>query len=257
MNYTKAVIEKGKSDADFVAIASTAAEDRHGEVVSVEGWDLKNFKKNPVLLWSHDHTEMTVGKATKIWVEGSGKRAKLMIEGVIHEATEKARALKYLVKEGYIKTMSVGFMPQEMEDNTFTKQELLEVSFVNVPANQQSMITAYKSLTDAGFEQKTISELGIPTELIDKVNLLEKEVQKIKETRAKEEKSSASSGRLPSVRLSQRQLHQKAIERAAQKLAIGEKAPLPQESRRKNIVIIKRAIDTLNKMNKEEINGTH
>lgn len=257
MNYTKAVIEKGKSDADFVAIASTAAEDRHGEVVSVEGWDLKNFKKNPVLLWSHDHTEMTVGKATKIWVEGSGKRAKLMIEGVIHEATEKARALKYLVKEGYIKTMSVGFMPQEMEDNTFTKQELLEVSFVNVPANQQSMITAYKSLTDAGFKQKTISELGIPTELIDKVNLLEKEVQKIKETRAKEEKSSASSGRLPSVRLSQRQLHQKAIERAAQKLAIGEKAPLAQESRRKNIVIIKRAIDTLNKMNKEEINGTH
>jgi hypothetical protein len=29
---------------------------------------LKNFKKNPVLLWAHDHTIPAIGTATKIWV---------------------------------------------------------------------------------------------------------------------------------------------------------------------------------------------
>lgn len=251
MNYTKAVIEKSQN-ADFMAVASTASEDRHGEIVKVDGWDLKNFKKNPVLLWSHDHTEMAVGKATKIWVDGTGKRAKLMVEGVIHEATEKARALKQLVKEGFISTMSVGFRPLEAEGNEFVKQELLEVSFVNVPANQDAAITAYKSLTKAGFKDETIKELGIPTQLIQKVEDLETEVKSIKEQiRAKEEiqENSASIGRHPSKQAEKRQVYVKAIERASQKLA--------KQRRAKEILVIKRATDMLAKMNKEEINGSN
>jgi HK97 family phage prohead protease len=150
--YTKATIQKGSDNADFVAVASTAAEDRHGEVVSVEGWDLKQFKNNPVLLWAHDHTEPAVGKATKVWVDKTvGKGGALMIKGKFHEFTDKAKAIKQMVEEGIIQTMSVGFRPIEMEGDTFTKQELLEVSFVNVPANPQAMISAYKSLKTSGF----------------------------------------------------------------------------------------------------------
>src|SRR3990167_7563446 len=41
-----------------VAVASTSVVDRHGESINQEGWDLKSFKANPVMLWAHDHREI-------------------------------------------------------------------------------------------------------------------------------------------------------------------------------------------------------
>ena len=247
--YTKATIEK-KTNNDFMAVASTGIEDRHGEIVSVEGWDIKAFKNNPVLLWAHDHSQPAIGTASKIWVEGSGKKAKLMIEGVINEATDLAKAVKQLVTDGVIKTMSVGFRPMEMEGDTFTSQELLEVSFVNVPANPQAYITAYKSLDNAGFKKKTMDELGIPTELLSKMTELEQRIDTLEnEKRAKEEQSSASIGRHPSKQAEKRQVYVKAIEKAADKLITQRRA--------KEVLIIKRATDKLAQMNKEEINGSN
>jgi len=49
MDYiVKAQLEK-KEDGTLIAVASSSVEDRHGEKVLVDGWDLKNFKANPVL----------------------------------------------------------------------------------------------------------------------------------------------------------------------------------------------------------------
>lgn len=260
--YTKATITQAASkDSDFSAVASTAIEDRHGEIVSVEGWDIKKFKENPVLLWGHDHFEMAVGQAKKIWIEGTGKKAKLMIEGFLHEHTEKARALKQLVKEGIIKTMSVGFRPIDMEGNKFVSQELLEVSFVNVPANPQAQITAYKSLKDAGFKNKTISELGIPVAVLDKLQAVEKDVAELKEQFAAVK---ALSGQQPLVNphgRSKRVLKEKlsmlkVIAKAADKLMEAEKKELPI-NRADLAKVVKRANETLIVLHKEELNGTN
>lgn len=245
--YTQASIEKStEKNVDFIAVASTASEDRHGEVVSVDGWDIKNFKKNPVLLWAHDHYEMAVGKATKIWVEGEGKNARLMIKGVIHEATERARALKYLVQEGFISTMSVGFRALEMDGNTFTKQELLEVSFVNVPANSQAMISAYKSLSDAGFEKKTITELGIPVDVLDKLDSLTKTVEEL-QTVVKVQQSTAPPTQ-SALRTNQAML--KVIARASDKL-LGQNLSKPEQ--RDLVKVIKKVNEKLITSHKKEL----
>lgn len=249
--YTKAVIEKA-TDADFMAVASTSVEDRHGEIVSVDGWDLKNFKKNPVLLWAHDHSEMAVGVATKVWIDGSGKRAKLMIEGVIHDATEKARALKQLVKDGVIKTMSVGFRPLEVDGDTYESQELLEVSFVNVPANQQAMITAYKSLKDAGFKTKTITDLGIPAELLEDLSEVKKRVDNLEAWAKVQQPSTASSGRTTKVQR-ERIAMNKVIAKAADNLLGADKSM--STSSRKLVKVIKRANENIIVSQKEQING--
>jgi hypothetical protein len=42
-----------------------------------------------------------------------------------------------------------------MEGNTYTQQELLEISLVNVPANPDAMMLAYKNLKESGFSEKT------------------------------------------------------------------------------------------------------
>lgn len=251
--YTKATIEKATS-ADFVAVASTGIVDRHGEVVSPEGWDIKAFKKNPVLLWGHDHYEMAVGKATKVWIEGTGKRAKLMIEGVIHEATEKARALKQLVADGIISTMSVGFRPIEMDGDTFVQQELLEVSFVNVPANNQAMITAYKSLSDAGIDKKTMSEVGIPVYLLDELDNLEQRVKNMEDWAKVHNTSTASLGRTTKVQR-ERLAMAKIVAKATDNLLKQEKVGVQNPNRTKLLKVIKRANNNLIVSHKEQING--
>lgn len=55
--YTKAEIQE-KTQEVFTAIASSEVEDRQGEVVKQSGWNLKNFKNNPILLYMHDHTNI-------------------------------------------------------------------------------------------------------------------------------------------------------------------------------------------------------
>jgi HK97 family phage prohead protease len=156
--FTKAEIER--TEKGMLAVASTAVEDRHGEVVSVTGWDLKNFKKNPILLWGHDHYEPAIGMAKNIRIEGTGKKAKLLFEPMFHDITDKAKALKRLVEEGFINSFSVGFRPLEIDGNTYTSQELLEISLVNVPANPDARMLAYKSLKGAGFGDSVIKEVG-------------------------------------------------------------------------------------------------
>lgn len=174
--YTKATIEKA-NDGEITAIASTAVEDRQGEIVEVEGWDLKDFKSNPVILWGHDHNQLPIGKATKTWVEGSGKSAKLMTKIAFQEVTELGRAVKQLVADGILKTLSVGFQPIDGEGNRFTKQKLLEISVVNVPANPQALMLGYKSLKSAGFSDDTITKAGIPAAMVEKVTKMEKKIE--------------------------------------------------------------------------------
>ena len=166
--FTKALIEK--EDDGYVAIASTEVEDRQNEDVEVDGWDLKNFKNNPVLLLFHDHHSLPVGKAEKIWVEKSANTKRLMFKPVFETITERGKAINELVKQGFLKTFSVGFKPLDSVDNRFTKQELLEISLVNVPANPEAMMLAYKSLKDKGFENKTIEEVGIPSAVMARLN---------------------------------------------------------------------------------------
>lgn len=176
--YTKATIEKADS-GEVTAIASTAVVDRQGEIVTVSGWDLKEFKQNPVILWGHDHSQLPIGNATKVWVEGVGKSAKLMTKIVFTEVTEMGRAVKQLVTDGVLRTLSVGFMPIDADGNTYTAQKLLEISVVNVPANPQAMMLGYKSLKKAGFDDAVITRAGIPVAMIEEVDVMKQKMESL------------------------------------------------------------------------------
>ena len=131
----------------FTAVASTETKDRGGDVLRSSGWQLDNFKTNPVLLWAHQYSELPVGKVIDIRVE----KNKLLFtpKFATKEEYEFADTVYKLYKGGYINAFSVGFNPQEwvwVEDEDgnvigreFTKQELLEISCVPVPANFESL----------------------------------------------------------------------------------------------------------------------
>ncbi len=252
--YTKALIEKA-DNGEITAIASTAVEDRQGEIVEVEGWDLKDFKANPIILWGHDHSQLPIGKATKTWIEGSGKQAKLMTKIAFQEVTELGRAVKQLVADGVLKTLSVGFMPVDADGNRFTKQKLLEISVVNVPANPQAMMLGYKSLKDNGFDDETITKAGIPVAVMDRLSEIEKRLNII-DTKA----SSAVNGlkhlnphtgrsnRVVTERLSMA----KATARAADMILSNKSQP---EATIRSAKIVKQASDNIISSLKGELNS--
>src|SRR3990167_8470293 len=130
-----------------VAVASTSVVDRHGESINQEGWDLKSFKANPVMLWAHDHREISVGNARNIHIEKTSGQPRLVFTPDFHDKTPTAKALKELFEEGWLNSFSVGFIPKDFDGKTSTylKQELLEISAVNVPANPDARIISYKS----------------------------------------------------------------------------------------------------------------
>lgn len=133
----KSVLDEEKQIVHVVA--STGNEDRHKDTVNPKGWDLKNFEKNPVILVSHDYSSLPVGKAIKTWMEDDALHMHIEIA-----QTEKGKELFYLVKNGFLNTVSVGFIAKEYGkmkgDFTIMKQELLEVSFVAVPANPDALV---------------------------------------------------------------------------------------------------------------------
>ncbi|MCK4609422.1 MAG: HK97 family phage prohead protease [Gammaproteobacteria bacterium] len=140
---TKALAE---TNGTFKFVISDETKDRAGEIVRVAGWDLTNFNKNGVVLFAHDYNSMPVGKATKTYVEGT----KLISEGIWAE-TEKAQTLRKLHEDGFIKTVSVGFIPKEFDEDDgsiITKAELLEYSVVPVPANPNALTLAQEKGID-------------------------------------------------------------------------------------------------------------
>lgn len=130
---------KVKKEGDKLSIvASDETLDRHGDVIKVESWDLSNFKKAPRMLVDHDHrVEKIVGKWEDIQVDGKS----LTMSPVFHDFTPLAVAVKEMVNEGFLDTVSVGFIPHGPEkDGDTGRNELIEVSFVTVPANPNARI---------------------------------------------------------------------------------------------------------------------
>lgn len=249
-HYLKAEITE-KRDDGITAVASTALVDRHGEIVEVEGWELKNFKKAPRILWAHDHTIPAIGKATKVWVEGQGKKAKLMFKMAFQDITEFGKQAKELVEQGWIDTFSVGFMAEEMEDNKFTKQELLEISLVNVPANPEAQVAAYKSFADSGIEEEDMVKLGVQplfVQMLQKQEIMNGKVDSLVQALKAD-----PSGRGKEVVKAQISLS-KVIARASDKI-LENKSNLGRKETVKLATVVKRANEKLVVSLKEESNG--
>jgi HK97 family phage prohead protease len=114
--------------------------DRSGDSVLPSGYNLDNFKKNPILLSYHDNQE-PVGKVIDINVTLDG----LEITAEVHQVLNEK--VYYAVKNRILKTLSIGFKPLDsvydaLADIYYYKSvELLEVSIVAVPDNQDSIFT--------------------------------------------------------------------------------------------------------------------
>jgi hypothetical protein len=131
---------------------STASVDRYGDTIAVDGWELENYKKNPVVLWAHDNDSLPVAKCTKIFIEGGALKALTDFTPAGPNWPRFNETVYEMYLGGYLSATSVGFMPMEWKWNEdpaagrdgidFLRQELLEFSAVVVPANPEALIAA-------------------------------------------------------------------------------------------------------------------
>lgn len=144
-------VEKGEfdeTDASFWATASTNAPDRVGDVIHAEGWDLTNFKKNPVIQPFHDYEALPVAKAVDIYTRDNSLRFKPKFAVDIPKY-DLPGIMYSLYKGGFMSAFSVGFNPTKWAftdpDNwcsgiEYFEQELLEISAVPVPCHPDALI---------------------------------------------------------------------------------------------------------------------
>lgn len=142
---TPGSIEKSSKlkEGEIEVIVSTNAWDAHGERVNVDGINLKDYKKNPVVLWAHDGFNLPIAKATKIWKEGNKLMAKVLFK--MNDVFPR-KVYEYIL-DGFVNAASIGGQVEEWaaDGMTIEKMTMKEFSFVSVPANQEALVTS-KSL---------------------------------------------------------------------------------------------------------------
>jgi len=127
---------------------STFDLDRFGERVDPAGWEFSHFSKNPVVQWAHRFDVPAIGKIEGLAVDGDGFHGVVVFNDKSFDPF--GWSIGERVKAGVIRAGSVGFRVLEIEipskadsrDGTsliFRKQELLEFSICNVPANPFSL----------------------------------------------------------------------------------------------------------------------
>ncbi len=153
-NTLKAIKEVGDTGT-FEIVISTDDIDRHGEIVDQKGIDFTAYMKNPVVLWGHNHNQIPVGVTDEIYTRNLGAQTQTVAKGRF-AAHEFAQTLRQLYDAKMLNTSSIGFIPKEYNGSTITKSELLEWSFVSIPANPYAL-----ALGKSGFNVAELIEKGV------------------------------------------------------------------------------------------------
>jgi len=151
----------GNEEEGYPWTLSTFDLDRFAERVDPHGWDFKRFMENPVVQWAHRFDIPAIGKIEGLTIDDSG------LHGVVFFNDKSfdpfGWSIGQRVKAGVIRAGSVGFRVMEIEipskadsrDGTaliFRKQELLEFSICNVPANPFALAKVNNGQLERGNE---------------------------------------------------------------------------------------------------------
>ena len=126
---------------------------RLGMKIDPAGWDLDNYKANPVLLWNHNDTIPAIGNMNDVRIDGKNLVGKPIFAE--KEIDEFGWSIGQKVDTGMLTSGSVGFMTtrvevEEKEDKLpvviSKEQELYEFSIVNIPALVSAVKHNVKSL---------------------------------------------------------------------------------------------------------------
>lgn len=130
----------------FEFAISTENPDRENDAIAVDGWLLDSYRKNPVVLWAHQHDGLPIAKSPDVWPSNNQLRAKADFSDS-YDINPMSRIVAQMLSRKLLNAASVGFRPVVYALNEarggwafdFMEQELLEWSVVPVPANAEAL----------------------------------------------------------------------------------------------------------------------
>jgi phage head maturation protease len=162
---------------DVVAKVTISNErvDSYDSTLAVDGWDVSDFQRNPVVLYAHDQSGVPVGRDigvhTRAGVDGAAGALIGVTRFVSEELDPFGAKIARFVQAGILRTTSVGFEPLEFEiaedrdtgDSwfapiDFTRQRLREYSWCAVPANPDCLVDGAR-LAKHGITRRDVDEL--------------------------------------------------------------------------------------------------
>lgn len=144
--FTKSAPSDTEDQSIFIeGYANTVDIDRAGDVILETAWaaGIKNYLKNPIVLAYHDHDD-PIGRMVDYRVDSKGFWVRIRISPAAGEVYN-------LIKDGILTAFSVGFRVNDatydqVSDIFVIKEiELMEISVVSVPCNQESTFSIAKS----------------------------------------------------------------------------------------------------------------
>lgn len=127
----------------ITVVASTRARDRMGDTIDPAGWQLANYRRNPIVLYGHDYSSLPVGSAPDVRTTAEG-----LVATIRFADHPFAQQVYELYRSRMLNAVSVGFQPIRWVHNDeeggidYLEQELLEISAVPVPANPEALAIA-------------------------------------------------------------------------------------------------------------------
>jgi HK97 family phage prohead protease len=129
-------------------VLSDETQDRMGDIIVSTGWELEDFKKNPIALFNHN-SNFPIGSWSNLHVNDGKLRGRLNLlkEG----KSQRVDEIRALIDADILRATSVGFTPIESEPiksgdpfggSRFKRQALVETSVVSVPANPNAIAIA-------------------------------------------------------------------------------------------------------------------
>lgn len=135
--------------------------DRYQEIITVAGWKLDNYRKNPIVQNAHSYCSLsdTIGKSLITEIRSFSSSNPYLFQRILFAVEENpmAKVAYGLYKGGFLNAVSVGFVPLRWEDSPpdksssrsirrrYLEQELLEVSAVSIPANPNALVLGLKA----------------------------------------------------------------------------------------------------------------
>lgn len=162
------VIDLGEETLRLRFVISTIDVDRDRDTIDPKGWNLKDYKKNPVMLWAHQHSGLPIAKGLEIGLDNGALAGDW--EFTPYDLYPFGYTVYRMYKGGFMSAQSVGFDPKRWEivqtsdrpyGYDFKEQDLLETSAVPVPSNPNALVVA----RSAGID--TAPFIGWAEEMLD------------------------------------------------------------------------------------------
>lgn len=123
----------------YTFIISDESVNSNGFCIQTQGIRTERFTKNPVMLYMHEREKGIIGRWDNIRTEGS----QLLADAVFDEDNPLGKEVKSKIDSGFMRSASISVTINKYEDiggvETVTDCELVEVSIVDIPSNQNAI----------------------------------------------------------------------------------------------------------------------